>query len=246
MALVEDGANQSGLELREYFSLPDILSHLQVVAFCHLNVCKMYENIYRRIRPDGDNKVLPLCHPMIYFNATLCMEEYRDVKMYCNCFYRGRVFWNELLGDGSKEKISAFNDLRFSQCGKQTQEWLLIGKRFMDVPDMRALLHVDGCEQPLCRWIYELADPVRRRDFQNAANALYEPPESCHNEVSDLPIHREQCRAMLQSSNPYDVCPWTKLLPMREGRTDEMLCFNTEYVQKGSRGRGGFLLLIVV
>ena len=55
---------------------------------CKKEICDMYMTMYNRARPYGTNFVWPGCEPIMMFNYTMCLTEYRDVDNYCSCPYR--------------------------------------------------------------------------------------------------------------------------------------------------------------
>lgn len=186
---------------------------------CKVSVCSLYENLYSAVRPDGGKKVIQHCEAFTYYNATMCLDEYRDVDHFCSCFWRGKMFWPERFGfDQRLEPIQEYHQVRSSVCAKPAMEHMLVYKRFMTAhPALRTATFVEGCMSALCNWMYELADPYRYLVYENAQDYLYAPPRECQD--MELPIKKDQCN-VLTRSDPYDVCPWES--PANDPENDRM------------------------
>ncbi|CAD7924648.1 unnamed protein product [Amoebophrya sp. A120] len=198
------------------------------VAKVKVAVCSMYENIFNRIRPFGDNRVYKNCEQWTYFNSTLCMEEYRDVRSFTECFWKGKVFWPE------SESIQSYIDLRGSPQGRNVFDWLTVWKRHMLSTDMKRAVRFDSLQtfRVLCNWMYELGDPIRKGFWINSADALYVPPDACYDD-GEFPTNIDQCQILL-ASNPYDVCPWREAT---DGQ-DKVKCFDDSVGYIDTDGHG--------
>jgi len=187
-------------------------------------LCSMYENIFNRVRPFGDNQVYQNCEPWTYFNGTLCLDEYRDVRVFTDCLWKSKIFWPETKVGGAKEEIMTYADFVKSKEAKNVFDWLIVWKRHMPTAEMKRAQGFDSLQtfRALCNWIYEISDPIRKSFYMNSADALYMPPDSCYDE-GEFPVNPDQCQILLRS-DPYNVCPWSEDSGGPED--DKVVCFD--------------------
>ena len=76
------------------------------------------------------------------FNKTMCLTEYRDVRDYCGCYHRNKVFFpRDIL------TVVRFDN---DECAKQIIDWMLIGKRFSHIEALRYFWLTEDCIPDLC------------------------------------------------------------------------------------------------
>lgn len=138
------------------------------------------------------------CRPLLDFNHSLCLSDYRDAEFFCDCV--GPTLKLAELSPNCEEELLAF---------------LTLGRRGAQAGTAQTLLDYhpisEFCSADICGYFAKIGNPAPFYPIEGV-------PSRCHE--ANLPYFPEQCMPLVYK-RPYDPCPWEE---RPEGPENYLLC----------------------
>lgn len=148
---------------------------------CRAQYCGMYQQAVQYISYRGGPYFYggDVCRPLLNFNYSLCMSDYRDADAFCSCLCP----MIPLLTAGSL-------------CQEEIMAFILIGRKSPELMQTNPMSQY--CSTFMCKWFETIGDPSPFYPITGV-------PGQCHDVF--LPYRHDFC-ARLVTESPYSDTPW--------------------------------------
>lgn len=155
---------------------------------CRKRYCQMFQNVLDRARPNKNQYYYQSCAPILHFNYSLCLTEYRDADAVCGCLCHGMHLINYNAGCFSQYMKHVFFGRRgFEHLAPTAICTLDLCGIFSSLADPRVMKTLEGVP-PTCK---SLNLPF---DRQNCAALINDRPyDPCPWETKTAPVDHLMC-----------------------------------------------------